>query len=168
MTAAADPGEMPTKKKSAKLPLLIGIVLAILGGGGGFMAVKLGLLGGKPAGGEATAIEAPDVPVLRPAAFVPLDPVVVNLTNQPGRVLLRFAAQLEVAPQYQAEVEAIRPRITDLVNGYLRALELRDVEDPTALVRIRAQLLRRIQVVTGRDRVQNLLIIEFVLTGANQ
>jgi len=167
MTAVADPTDAPPKKKSSKLPLVIGLVLAILGGAGGFMSVKLGFLGGHAEGDVAADLPAPDAPMLAPAAFVALDPVIINLSNQSGRLLLRFAAQLEVAPEYQHEVEAIRPRIVDLINGYLRALELRDIEDPAALIRIRAQLLRRIQVVTGRDRVRNLLIIEFVLTGAN-
>ena len=76
---------------------------------------------------------------------------------------LRFSAQLEVPSAYQAEVEHLKPRVMDVLNGYLRAVDLRDLEDPSALMRLRAQMLRRIQVVTGEGRINDLLIIEFVL-----
>jgi flagellar FliL protein len=55
------------------------------------------------------------------------------------------------------------PRIVDVTNTYLRALKLADLEDSQALIRLRAQLLRRMQVVTGEGRINDLLIMEFVL-----
>jgi flagellar FliL protein len=53
--------------------------------------------------------------------------------------------------------------VVDVLNGYLRALEPREIEDPAALMRIRAQMLRRVQVVAGGDRVRDLLVMEFVV-----
>lgn len=162
MTAAADPAEAEPPKKKSKLPLILGVVLAIAGAGGGFMAVQMGLLGGS----EVTEVpeeNRADVPDLGPAAFVALDPLIVNMPSQSGRQFLRFTAQLEVAPEYADEVEAIKPRIVDVLNGYIRAVEVTDLEDPTALTRLRAQMLRRVQVVTGEGRVRDLLIMEFVL-----
>ena len=50
-----------------------------------------------------------------------------------------------------------------MLNGYLRAVDVEDIEDPSSLVRLRAQMLRRIQIVVGQDAVSDLLIIEFVL-----
>ena len=55
------------------------------------------------------------------------------------------------------------PRILDVLNTYLRAVEVRDLEQPASLARLRAQMLRRVQVVTGEGRVRDLLITEFVL-----
>ena len=60
-------------------------------------------------------------------------------------------------------VRKVLPRIVDVLNGYLRALRMEDLEDPATLVRIRAQMLRRIQVITGPDAVSDLLIVEFML-----
>ena len=57
----------------------------------------------------------------------------------------------------------LMPRVLDVLNTYLRAVEVRDLEEPAALARLRAQMLRRIQVVTGEGRVRDLLIAEFVL-----
>jgi flagellar FliL protein len=62
-----------------------------------------------------------------------------------------------------AEVTLLLPRILDVLNSYLRAIDVAEIEDSAALVRIRAQLLRRIQIVTGEGRVRDLLVTEFVL-----
>lgn len=164
MTADADVAEAGTKKKS-KLPLLLGLVLALVGGGGGFFAVQSGLLD-MSAGAEESAVAAEEYdasPELT-VSFVAIDPLVISLPGTGGRDHLRFAAQLEVPPAYAAEVEAIKPRIVDVLNGYLRAVDLAELEDPAALVRLRAQMLRRVQVVAGAGRVSGLLIMEFVLS----
>jgi len=49
------------------------------------------------------------------------------------------------------------------MNTYLNALEAARFEDPIALIKLRSQLLRRIQIVTGEGRVEDLLIMEFIL-----
>ncbi|MCK0095765.1 flagellar basal body-associated FliL family protein [Yoonia sp. F2084L] len=162
MTADADVADN-APKKGGKLPLIIGLVLAIVGGAGGFLAVQAGLLGGS----ESTAKEAPTDTKDAAAAtvyFVAIDPLVISLPSSGGRDHLRFAAQLEVVPAYVAEVEAIKPRVVDVLNGYLRSVDLAELEDPAALIRLRAQMLRRVQVVTGEGRVNDLLIMEFVLS----
>jgi flagellar FliL protein len=76
---------------------------------------------------------------------------------------LRFSAQLEVSPQYVEDVTKLIPRVMDVLNSYLRAVSLADIEDPGALVSLRAQMLRRVQLVTGEGRVRDLLVMEFVL-----
>ena len=163
MTAEADVTEEAPKKRS-KLPLLLGVVLALAGGGGGFFAVQAGLVGGAGADDkpeEPSAYAESKVPAV---AFVALDPVVISLPSSGGRDHLRFSAQLEVTPGKEAEVTAIKPRIIDVLNGYLRAVDLAELEDPAALMRLRAQMLRRVQVVAGPDRIKDLLIMEFVLS----
>ena len=161
MTAEADTPETAPAKGS-KRPLLIGLVLAIAGATGGYFAVSLGVVGPSGAADEAAEVaaekSAPDV------MFVALDPLIISLPGANGRDHLRFAAQLDVKPEYAAEVEAVKPRIVDVLNGYLRAVEVSDLEDPSALTRLRSQMLRRIQVVTGPGRVNDLLIMEFVLS----
>jgi flagellar protein FliL len=145
-------------KKKSKKPLLIGVVLALLLGGGGFYATYSGLLFGHA---EAHAVEGAEA--LPDIAFVPVEPVVISLGGAAEGRHLRFTSQIEVEAHYAADVTLLLPRILDVLNGYLRALEVAELEDPAALVRMRAQLLRRIQVVTGQGRVRDLLITEFVL-----
>lgn len=163
MSAEADPEGVEVKKGS-KMPLLLGLVLALAGGGGGFFAVNSGMLGGAPVDSDhaESPQEAPPTP-LPSLAFVPLDPFIVSVGEGADQSLLRFTAQLEVSPDYAADVEGIKPRIVDALNGYLRAVELADLSDPTVLVRLRGQMLRRVQVVAGEGRVKDLLIMEFVL-----
>jgi flagellar FliL protein len=149
--------------KGSKKPLIIGLVLSLVGGGGSFLAVSQGLLAGDDSGSEAEVADNAGK-TSESFAFVPIDPLIVSLPSANGRDHLRFSAQLEVDPGYAAEVEAIKPRVVDVLNGYLRAVDLADLEDPTALLRMRAQMLRRVQIVTGEGRVKDLLIMEFVLS----
>jgi flagellar FliL protein len=159
------PEQAEPKKASAKKPLLAGVVLALALGGGGFYAVWSGLLLGAPAADLPPAAEveaaaaAPDLPVV---SFVPLDPLVVTLGEGAG--YLRFTGQLEVAPGQEAEVQAMMPRIVDALNGFLRAVTVEELRDPGALILLRAQMLRRVQIIVGDGRVDGLLITEFVLS----
>jgi flagellar FliL protein len=161
MSVTADDIQTASTAKRSRMPLLIGLVLALAGGAGGFFAIKTGfaesVLVSDHAGEEAL------LPPITPAAFLALDPLIINLPDPTERRFLRFVAQVEVAPEHLADVEAIEPRIVDVLNGYLRAVEITDLESPASLARLRAQMLRRVQVVVGGDRVRDLLIMEFVL-----
>lgn len=161
--AKTENGETPSPAKKSKLPFLIGLLLAMVGGGGGFYAVYSGLILGNEARSETTSKEdAPQIKSMPDVRFVPIEPLVINVDEATG-THLRFRAQLEVRAPYQAEVENLLPRVVDVLNSYLRAVDVGDLRDNTALVRLRAQMLRRIQIVTGGDRVSDLLIMEFVL-----
>lgn len=149
-------------KKSSKMPLIIGLVLAILGGGGGFYATWSGMILGDAKHAAADPAKA-TVEGLPDIAFVPVDPLTVALNDRPEKVHLHFRAQLEVPAAYKADVELLLPRVMDVLNGYLRALQTADIENPSALARLRAQMLRRVQIVTGQGRVNDLLIMEFVI-----
>lgn len=156
-------GEDEAPKKKSKKPLLIGLVLAVLLGAGGFYAVYSGMVLA-PAHEEMAAAEHDShAESLPPIAFVPVDPLVISLGPQAQSRHLRFRAELEVNPEQQKEVEILLPRVLDVLNSYLRVVDLRDIEDPSALINLRAQMLRRIQLVTGEGRVRDLLIMEFVL-----
>ncbi|MBN9885971.1 flagellar basal body-associated FliL family protein [Salipiger abyssi] len=172
-TADAPEEEDVPQKKSSKLPLIVGLVLALAGGGGGFYAASSGLLpfgGAKPAGdghgdshesagGGDHAAPMPDAN----AAFVELPPLVISMGSTANLHHLRFRASLEVPPAYAADVTTLQPRIMDVLNTYLRALEPADIEAPGALIKLRSQILRRLQLVAGEGRVRDLLIMEFVL-----
>ena len=158
MAEAEQPQNAVPKKKS-KLPLILGLVLFLVLGGGGFYAVYSGLILASAAEHPMTehASDMPDI------AFVPLEPVTITLGEVSANIHLRFAAQLEVENARKDEVTLLIPRILDVLNGYLRAVEVAELGDPNALVRLRSQMLRRIQIVTGEGRVRDLLVTEFVL-----
>ena len=158
MAEAEQPQNAVPKKKS-KLPLILGLVLFLVLGGGGFYAVYSGLILA-PAAEHPMTEHASDMPDI---AFVPLEPVTITLGEVSANIHLRFAAQLEVENARKDEVTLLIPRILDVLNGYLRAVEVAELGDPNALVRLRSQMLRRIQIVTGEGRVRDLLVTEFVL-----
>ncbi|MEL6642554.1 MAG: flagellar basal body-associated FliL family protein [Pseudomonadota bacterium] len=151
-----DTVEDPPKKRSL-LPMLIGLVLGIALAGAGYFAVHSGLI---LAPGEAESEpveEGPDI------TFLPVDPLVVSLGGAAGGRHLRFQAQLEVPGASVREVTERMPRITDVLNGYLRAVDVALLTEPAALVQLRAQMLRRVRMVVGDDNVRDLLVMEFVL-----
>ena len=158
MAEAEQPQNAVSKKKS-KLPLILGVVLFLVLGGGGFYAVYTGLILA-PVAGHPSAEHVTDLPDI---AFVPLEAVTITLGEVEDSVHLRFAAQLEVEKIRKDEVTLLMPRILDVLNSYLRAVEVAELGDPHALVRLRSQMLRRIQIVTGEGRVRDLLVTEFVL-----
>jgi len=150
----------PTPKTS-KLPLILGLVLGLAGAGGGFFAAWSGLILGSESTAKADIEEAPDVK--DQVAFLPVDPLTISLGNTANAKHLRFRADLEVPALHKEEVKKVLPRVVDVLNSYLRALDPGDLEERAALPRLRAQMLRRVQTVVGRDRVNDLLVMEFVL-----
>lgn len=159
--AEVEAEEEPPKK--SKMPLILGLVLAVVGGGGGFYAAWSGMILGSDTAEAEEEEKGAEVPALD-VAYVPVDPLVISLRSPANAKHLRFRAQLEVPTSAQPEVEKILPRVIDVLNSYLRAVEPGDLEDPAALTRLRSQMLRRVQVVTGAGMVNDLLIMEFVLT----
>lgn len=159
--AVAEAPEAPVKSK--KLPLILGLVLAIAGAGGGFYASSSGLLFGK---GESEKAHAPATEPAEPLpdiAFVEIEPITISLAGNTYVRHLRFRSQLEVNGAYREDVELLLPRIIDVLNSYLRALDVAEFDRPEALTKLRGQMLRRVQVVAGQGRVRDLLVMEFVL-----
>jgi len=157
--AEAEQSQTAEPKKKSALPLILGLVLFLVLGGGGFYAVYSGMILA-PAVATAHGAETSAMPDI---AFVPLEPVTITLGEVAANIHLRFTAQLEVESARKDEVTLLVPRILDVLNGYLRAVEVSELGDPNALVRLRSQMLRRIQIVTGEGRVRDLLVTEFVL-----
>lgn len=162
--ATADMAE--PARKSGKKGMIVGFVLAVAGAGGGYFMTVSGLIPLGPgkshveaSGGDGHAAPAalPDV------GYVDLEPIMVSLAGDGEQRHLRFHAQLEVRQAYIADVEKIRPRIIDVLNSYLRAIEISDLDDPHSMARLRGHMQRRINIVAGEGRVADVLIMEFVL-----
>ncbi|WP_112320724.1 flagellar basal body-associated FliL family protein [Oceanibium sediminis] len=145
----------PARKGSGLKALTAALLGAILAGAAGFGVTYTGVLDG---------IGGPEkVTVDRSYSFVPLDPLMISLGPDANARTLKFTAQLEVEPGAEAAVTAHVPRILDVLNTYLRAVDEAELADPGALPLLRAQMLRRIQIVVGDAPVRDLLILEFVM-----
>lgn len=153
MSDAADTQDRSGKGGKLKA-LLLGLVLAAAGAAGGYFAAASGLL----------SIPSAETKDSRPeTSFVDIDPMIVSIARQGGVSQLRLKLALEVAGGRAGDVTEMMPRILDVLNSYLRALETIDIGDAATLVRLRAQMLRRVQIVTGNESVKDLLIQEFVV-----
>lgn len=98
------------------------------------------------------------------ASFVPMDPLVVTLGPEAAAKYLKITMTIETEKGSEAAVTALMPRLRDVVNSYLRAVDEADLAEPSSMARVRAQLLRRLQLVAPDARITNVLITDFVLT----
>lgn len=162
MTDATAEDVEETPKPKGKPFILLGL-MALLGAGGGFGAAFMGVIPGlsQPAVEEVEA--KPDLSAITNHAYVSVPVMTLSLTGSSEFRLLRIMAELEVHPEAETAVADVMPRIMDVMNSYLRALDTEEVVAPYALQDVRRQLLRRVQVVTGPDMVNDLLITEFLL-----
>ena len=155
-----EPGNPPVKK--GKFTAILCLMLALAGAGAGYFAVTEGLF---PVGQSAEKSATKDHPASAgKVAFVELPAVMISISGAPEIRHIRFRAHLEVEPDRKADVAHLVPRVMDVLNGYLRALEVAELEDSMALVRLRAQMLRRVQLIIGPGAVRDLLVMEFVLS----
>lgn len=175
--------DAPKKPKGGKGGLIVGLVLMLLCGGGSFYAVYSGLLplplpektaeaghaapaldshGSATKAGHGGGAPSHDGP-LPDTAFLALDPIIVTVGKGESLRHLQFGAQLEIEPGAHDAVALLTPRAVDVLNTYLRAVNPADLEDPAAMLRMRAQMLRRVQVVMGEGKVRDLLVAEFIM-----
>jgi flagellar FliL protein len=163
--ASVDPSEEDSgegTRKSPKLGFFLSVVLCLAGAGLGFFSISSGLVSLSHAGTDkakshGASTVAPDV------AFVEIPTLIVTLPPGARNEHLRFTGLIEVPTGYEDEVMFLMPRIQDVLNGYLRALTIEDIEGAGALFRIRLQLFRRIVMVVGLGKANSLLVTEFIL-----
>lgn len=152
------------KKKGGFKAVLIALVLALVSGGGVGYAVYAKLIPIdallKPSKKEAAVEHHEDD---RNYVYVEIPKIILSLGK--GRQVRHLSAtlHLETEPAHVPILEVAMPRVQDAIGTYLRAVDESDLEDPAALVRLRALLLHRIRLVVGRENVSDLLISEFIV-----
>ncbi len=158
-TTAEPPAETPdaAQKKSVLRPVLFGSLAAILLGGGAFYAVFTGLILSE----QQTS--SPSQPSAAETVFIAIEPITVSPPPERGARFIRLAVQIEAPVDSQAEVKRLTPRFVDMINTYLHAVDLDDLRQPAALIRLRSQLLRRTQLIAGEGHVSDVLITEFII-----
>ena len=162
---AQQPEGEPEKAKSSRMPLIISMVLFLAAAGGGFYATTSGMLSLASFLGDSkeTAekqMKAATAPAL---TFLPVGEIVVPLGPGAQAKYLLFTSELEISPEDAEMLQAMLPRIRDLFNTYLRAVEARDLEQPDATMRLRDQLLRRLRVITDPASPRDILFTSFIL-----
>lgn len=152
-------------RKGGRKQLLVALVLFLVLGGAGFYATFSGMLAIPGLGGGAAEPDHAEASHPSPTefAFAPVGELVVPLGPRANSEFLILEAEIEVAPEDKAALEAQMPRIRDMFNTYLRAVEARDLEAQDATLRLRAHLLRRITVLVVPLQPRDLLFTTFIL-----
>jgi flagellar FliL protein len=153
--------EQPKSKFKLKLPplkfLIIGAaVLLLIGGGAGAYFFFFS----HPH--EAKA----DNPLVKPAVFVDLPEILVNLSNPSAErtQYLRIKVVLELPEQKMIEqITPIMPRVMDAFQTYLRELRPSDLDGSAGLYRLKEELTRRVNVSIAPARINAVLFKEIVV-----
>lgn len=149
----------PAPKKS-KMGIIIIIVLVLLAGGGGAAIGYLGLIPPGLLGGGGKTVKLPDI---EDTVFIKLPPIMIPLGKNAQAKHLRAAFDIETSTTYTERIEKLKPRLMDMLNTYLRAVEEKELINPARFQNLQAQMLRRSRLVCGEDAVKNLLVQEFIL-----
>lgn len=95
--------------------------------------------------------------------FTP-DPIVISI-RPTGRVrYLKLGFAVETNPESEAAFTDNELRIRDVLNVYLRSIDINAIEDPAKMSQIRSQIARRVELVVQPAPVHALLITDFILS----
>ncbi|MFA6279353.1 MAG: flagellar basal body-associated FliL family protein [Bdellovibrionales bacterium] len=178
----------PKKKLSKKMMIIIAAAAFVVLAGGGAGLFFSGILGGsQPAaegaahGGEKNAADHAAEKTEGAAAqgeeagtekdekvapvFFPLGDVLVNLSGDGKRPnFLKIKVNLELADEKDVPaIEALKPRIIDHFQIYLRELRVEDLRGSAGLYRLREELLLRVTEAVKPIRVRDVLFQEMLV-----
>lgn len=177
-------GEEGAKKGKKGLIIIVAAALLLLIGGGAglyFTGMLDSMLGkseaaeeGEAPPAEGEAAEGGDHPAPGEAGaakagepiFVELPEFLVNLNTGTGRgtSFLKATVTIEVpSEQAAAKMEAMKPRIIDSFNTYLRELRTSDLAGSAGINRLREELLMRVNKAIEPEQVNDVLFKEIVI-----
>ncbi len=162
--AVAEPRQGFVKKLLGNRKLLIiaaaGLVILLGGGGAGVYFLLFSGSDGQAAQNETS------VPVTPPeVAYADMPDIIVNIQSADGSpAYLKLSTSLELdTAEEKAGMTALMPRIVDQFQGYLRELRIDDLKGSAGVLRLKEELLRRINVAAAPYRVRDVLLKEMIV-----
>ena len=152
----AETAPQPKKKLPLKMIIIAAAGLLVLGGGAG---AYLKFFSHKD---EMTA----GAPEIRPAIFVDVPEVLVNLSNAGAdrTQYLKVKVVLEVADQALAQqIQPVMPRVMDAFQTYLRELRPTDLDGSAGVYRLKEELTRRVNTAIAPSHINAVLFKEIVV-----
>jgi flagellar FliL protein len=159
-------GEQPKKGLIGKLlgnKLIlfgaIGAVVLLLGGGAAYFFFFSGSEPDPKAVAEALPPTPPNI------TFDDMPDIIVNIQSAdatPAYLKLSVSLELDSAEE-KAGIEALKPRIVDQFQGYLRELRVDDLKGSAGVVRLKEELLRRINASAAPYRVRDVLLKQMIV-----
>jgi len=89
----------------------------------------------------------------------------VNIQTADGTpAYLKLSVSLELnTPEEKAGLQVLMPRVVDQFQGYLRELRVDDLRGSAGVMRLKEELLRRINVAAAPYRVRDVLLKEMIV-----
>jgi len=156
--------EAPKPRFSRKFLMIAGagalVLLLALAGGAYFLffsssaADKTKMVGNVP------------VPLVPPqVAFYDMPTIVVNIqSSDPTPAYLKLSVSLELATEEEKPaIQILMPRIVDQFQSYLRELRIDDLHGSAGVLRVKEELLRRINVAAEPYPVRDVLLKEMIV-----
>ena len=157
---AETPEAKPKKKfalPSMKVMIIAGAGLLVVGGGG--IGAYL-FFSHKAAHEQAAKGDA------KPATFVDLPEVLVNLSNagtdRTQYLKVKIVLELPDA-KLVGEIQPLMPRVMDAFQTYLRELRPTDLDGSAGLYRLKEELTRRVNAAVAPNRITAVLFKEIVV-----
>ena len=153
-------------KSKKKLIIIVAVLLLVVGGAAaafftGLLEPLISMITGKDSSSAVASGEAPEGIGL----FHDLPEVLVNL-NTAGRKsqFLKMKVSLEVASeQDKLIIDAVKDRVMDNFQVYLRELRIEDLQGSAGMYRLREELLRRVRAATAPAQVKDVLFKEVLV-----
>jgi len=147
--------------------LVLGGLIVVLGGGGGAYYVFGNAAGEEHAESAATDSHKAPASDLPPehAAFFDVPDIIVNIQtadSTPAYLKLAVALELDNA-EARAAIEPVMPRVVDQFQTYLRELRVEDVRGSMGVMRLKEELLRRVNLAAAPTPVRDVLLKEMIV-----
>lgn len=154
----------PPAKSGKKKLMLIGIGAAVLLIGGGAGAYFAGVFSGDTPPATADGEHAEAAPPVNPTYWSAPDLIVTLNANERKTRYLKLRTTLELAsPDDVAKLEEFTPRLIDYCQIYLRELRPDELRGSAAIVRLREELLRRVNLAVAPVAVRNLYFTDIFI-----
>ena len=152
---------------SAKLMTILGFILILLIGAGFFAYITFLA----PSKDKDAAVQQPinPPPEIEKAANLPgpildLDTFIVNLSGDLGRRYLKTTIKLELSSELlKKEIDLKMPEIRDNMLVLLSSKSYDDIADISGKIRLRTEIISRINNILTSGEIQKVYFTEFVI-----
>ncbi len=140
----------------------IGVVVLLMGGGAAYYFFLRG-----PDKSAELAANAPEALPATPPNIVYADmpDIIVNIQGAdaaPAYLKLSVSLELDSAEE-KAGITALMPRVVDQFQGYLRELRIDDLKGSAGIVRLKEELIRRVNSAAAPYRVHDVLLKQMIV-----
>ncbi len=151
-----------SKNKIFLIGLPVLVVLIFAGAAGAYFLGAFGGSGGSAAKADAAQVETEKKKDLGP--LLEMEDLVVNIMHKDSTRFLKVGITLEAADKESKKaIERRMPQITDAVLLLVGNRTFNDIKDLQGKMQLKADLLARIQELSGKGKVADIYFTDFVV-----